>query len=798
MTIRRVLIFLLLVGALLAPSARALASQIAPTAAPQAAIINGGFETNPSSSGSGWSWPSSGWVWDGDVAHSGTHSTRIARSSGGETASLYSDYIPVQPSTLYTLSYWLRTQNANWFPSVMIYQYTSSRTQTGWWLMAHANISSGTSAWQQFPYRFQTYTNTAYIRLRLYLYTNTTGIFWFDDLTLTNDGATLYPYHPGFPVRINGSIFFTSPVSADINRDGNNELLMAIGSGVYGWDHNGKTLPGFPLQTNDKHIMGHLAVSDLDGDSDLEIVAGTQTAVLNGQGRVFVWQHNGSLYPNWPKNVAWNTVSAHNSSWVGTVALADIDNNGGLEILAGTTNNAAGDPQGSTPVPNLYAWRPNGILMPGSWPNWLTSAGIYGFIAAGDLDGNSAADVIVARDVNFLNAYAANGTSLAGWPIQTWVNDNNGNYNTDYRVEYNYSGPVLADLEGDGEMEYIAAGTVKGPANLDVMLNSALLVFEPDGTRRAGWESAALGEGIIDDEDPSILSPAVADLDLDGKLEIILASYDGWIRAYNPDKTIQWSYNIAQGANLQTCEPVIGDVDGDGALEILICTFVPRQWDVQYHGVVGIIGLEADGTPMAGFPLPVPTPGVRGSLTLDDLDGDGKLEIMAGAREGEVLVWDTPTAFDPQKLPWPTGRRDLLRSATFKWSTPDFRATSKYATPPLADQGESATFTVHIQSTAPVVDTLTLTDEIPNDLTFIPGTLTSSSGVVSINNRVITWSGNLQNKLSVDIHYQVIVSTHQRQVVRNQVALVVPNGVINRTGTLCANCFVYFFPLINR
>ena len=42
---------------------------------------NGGFETNPTRS-NGWSWPSTDWVWDGNIAHSGAHSARIYRGSG--------------------------------------------------------------------------------------------------------------------------------------------------------------------------------------------------------------------------------------------------------------------------------------------------------------------------------------------------------------------------------------------------------------------------------------------------------------------------------------------------------------------------------------------------------------------------------------------------------------------------------------------------------------------------------------------------------------------------------------------
>ena len=72
-----------------------------------------------------------------------------------------------------------------------------------------------------------------------------------------------------------------------------------------------------------------------------------------------------------------------------------------------------------------------------------------------------------------------------------------GKYDIDEHIDYALGAPVIADLEGDGRMEYIVAGFVMGPGNAPIH-NSALLVLEPDGTRRAGWETPALGNGILE------------------------------------------------------------------------------------------------------------------------------------------------------------------------------------------------------------------------------------------------------------------------------------------------------------
>lgn len=767
----------------------------------QSALVpfpNPGFETNPTGSANGWTWPAGDWIWDKNFAHSGAYSAQVYRGSGDATDSLWSALLPVKPSTVYTLSYWLRTQEATFWPSVSLYQYKSGQLQTGPRYIAHANISAGTSGWNLVQYRFQTMPDAAALQVRVYL-PIASGTFWFDDFGLDEEARAIYPFHSGFPVVADGSVFFSSPAVADINEDGAKELLIAGGDSVNGWDRYGAPLPGFPLKTGDKHIQSQIALADLDKDGDLEIAAGTKTPVSDGQGRVFLWHHSGALVGGWPKSVAWNTQYANNESSVSTIVLADIDGDADLEILAGTSNNTAGY-SGPTPPasPNLYAWHVNGSLAAGQWPTWHNTAGIYGSIAAGDLNGDGIAEVEVGRDHHFLNVYAADGRSLSGWPVETYVNRNSGRYDLDEHIDYPLSAPTIADLDGDGQMEYIIAGFVGGPGAA-LLHNSALLVLEPNGTRRPGWETPALGAGILNLEDMSVQAPAVADLDNDGQLEIIVTTNDGWIRAYKANKAILWSFNYTQGDVLGATEPVVGDIDGDGTLEVLFGTRVPtRQAGIYYAGPVGLWALEANGTVTPGFPLPIPTPGMIGAPTLDDLDGDGKLEIMAAAREGAVLVWDTPTTYDPARMPWPTGRHDLRRSAAYLPLNP-LEASSISASRTVVKQGETVTFIIHIASNAPVNKTLSMSNTIPAGISYVPGSLAASSGTATQSGGVIRWSGSLPATLAVNVTYTARVTTASPQAIRNTMTIDTGSGgLISRVTIIQANYLQIFVPILKR
>ncbi len=766
---------------------------------------NGGFETNPTEPSNGWTWPGNGWVWDGNIAHSGTHSARVSRSGGGETGSVYSAYVPVQPSTVYNLTYWMRAQDATNWPIVMLLQYTSGQNRTGPWVIAYANIGNGTQDWSVVNYRFQTMADATRLQIRLYLYTSTSGTFWFDDFSLQEDSPAVYPFQSGFPKVASGWVNMSSPSVADINNDGSNELLIGAGSAINGWDKTGILLPGFPLATGDRSIIAQIALADLDHDGRMEIAAGTRTPnPPEGQCRVFVWQDNGQILPGWPQSVAWETGYSNSDCWITSVVLADINGDHELEILASTTNNGSADDYAPVYTPNLYAWHLDGSLVSGNWPNYEHNLAIYGALAAGDLNGDEKDDIVVGRDFVNLTVYGSDGQSLSGWPIATFVNRNDNNFDqdgayfTDQRIEYSVNAPIIADLEGDGTPETIVAGHVKGPGNVDAKRNSALLVLEPNGTRRAGWETAALGNGILSQADLPWQGPAVGDLNDDGKLEIVVATEDGWIRAYKADKTLLWAFNYTQGATLFATDPVIGDIDGDGTLEVVFATHVLMTDGADWDGPVGLWALKADGTVVTGFPLPIPTPGVRAAPTLADLDGDGKLDILAATMEGQILVWDTPTAYNPTRLPWPTGRHDLQRSGAYL-ELNSFSKSQITGTPRSVTQGDITTFSIHISSTSPINEAISLIDSIPAGVSYIPGTLTATTGVATENAGIVYWSGILPNTLTADVSYRVFVNIDKIQVISNTVIIdTVIEGLLSRTVNVYANSYSVFLPVLRR
>lgn len=487
--------------------------------------------------------------------------------------------------------------------------------------------------------------------------------------------AQSFPYQTGFPRTEPKTIEFAAPTVVDLNGDNKFEVLVADGSGcIWAWNSAGQPLPGFPWTTggscsNTPRVNGPLAIGDVDGDGLPEIIAGTR-GVANApgaRGRVFVWNHDGSLLPGWPKEMDWNDLYGNGIAEVNSVALANVSGDGRLEVLAGTNNNAyaGGDPGQYTG--NLYAWHADGTLLPG-YPTWHRRAGIWGLVGASDLTNDGYAEVITGRDHLYLHAYGPTGQQLPNWPIQTYLFPDRTHWGTDPYVEFTRNAPSMGDLDGNGTVEVVIAGKVRDPLQGGATVNSAVMVMLPNGRRAPGWSTPQLGSGapIADTYDPN-QAPVLADIDGNGQLEIVVALADGSVRAYRASGSLMWQYDYAQGQPLHASEPVVGDVSGDGQVDIVFGTFSP---DGSVKGAVRVHGLDASGNLLPGFPLALThegsgdKQGVRAAPTLADLDCDGDVEILVSSWGGTLYVWDLPAQYRPDLMPWWTGRHDNQRTGS--------------------------------------------------------------------------------------------------------------------------------------
>jgi hypothetical protein len=99
--------------------------------------------------------------------------------------------------------------------------------------------------------------------------------------------------------------------------------------------------------------------------------------------------------------------------------------------------------------------------------------------------------------------------------------------------------------------------------------------------------------------------------------------------------------------------PTLADVDGDGKAEVLSGS----SGDVLH-------AFEENGTEPGGWPKQ--TFGwLLAAPAVGDVDGDGRLDVVAVTRDGYLWVWHTPARAEPKALVWPSFRHDLRNTGRY-------------------------------------------------------------------------------------------------------------------------------------
>ena len=175
------------------------------------------------------------------------------------------------------------------------------------------------------------------------------------------------------------------------------------------------------------------------------------------------------------------------------------------------------------------------------------------------------------------------------------------------------------------------------PANELVVVTETGRLFLVQGA--TDWEELASYE------DKPVGAPVVADMDRDGLDEIVSVSPRGVVSLQHVGQRRTLSLPVEGGAR---SPPVLGDLDGDGFVEVLFGG-TARLWVVRFNGV-----LQTDA-PIA-FPLKDEAGAIEAPAVLADLDDDGRPEIFAGSNGG-LLYGLTATGEALPGFPISTGGR---------------------------------------------------------------------------------------------------------------------------------------------
>ena len=370
--------------------------------------------------------------------------------------------------------------------------------------------------------------------------------------TVSFDLAVTYDQF-GWPVHLGASVR-SSPLLEDLDDDQIPEVIVVDNVGtLHVWDPAGHYREGFPITTPGE-VWGSVAVGDLEGDGDTDIVFGSKNDTVyafSSEGQRVYARDLGSPVLTNP-------------------ALVDLNGDGQLETVIGAMNGS------------LSILAPDGSDADRS-P--LTLGGpIFAGPAVADLDGNGIKDVIWgSTDRNVYAVSSLTGESLFGFPFTAGG--------------MVVSAPAVADLDEDGDEELIfgcddgklyvldhlgeeqftvnsgqairtspAIGDVDTDGRIDIVFASKsgqIYAVDRDGQILSGWPYQA--GGFVES------SPALIDLNGDGLTEVIFGTADERLQMVSGDGSLLDDYPTPETGAIYS-SPCVGFLDGDDDLEIILGT----------------------------------------------------------------------------------------------------------------------------------------------------------------------------------------------------------------------------------
>lgn len=492
----------------------------------------------------------------------------------------------------------------------------------------------------------------------------------------------------GFPVEFSGGgipsdvgfVQFSSPAVARLGLVNDAKLDIVVGTtGGYLVAYHGDGTFLWAHKTGVVRMQGKPVIADIDGDGDMEVVAGAGSPGMVGGG-VYVLNADGS-----PKCAftALDTAPLNGGVYSSpAVGRLDPQRPNEMQIVFGSF-----DAHVRALRPDCSLWWVKGVVDDVIDTIWSSPA-LY------DLDHDGKLDVVIGIDSGQgtlpngrhvggqVRAFRGTGVGeVAGFPIKL--------------DEVVYSSPAIGDVLGNGSMA-IATGNGRcwdlpgcAPGGNAQTVTEALFGWTTAGAALAGWPHA------MPSQSTRTSSPAFADLDGDGKLETIISTliktadsstndkngyihvvrsngtaYPGWpvmpVTAGTCSTDVNWGPTFAS--------PIAVDIDGDGVPEII--EPVATQVSIWARNGTQLSYTHTDAC--AVHPNPAiyqlrANSGIFSTPTAADIDGDGRIELVVGSAStlggsvGALFAWTFPDSVaNASNMPWSQFRHDARNTGVYQ------------------------------------------------------------------------------------------------------------------------------------
>jgi hypothetical protein len=467
-----------------------------------------------------------------------------------------------------------------------------------------------------------------------------------------------------------------TPAVGDVNGDGKPEIVVSTWQGtIYVVAADGTVLPGWPkrlplvpscphdllgptgtvcMDTGRKWSRGAGAspvLADFEHDGKLEIV---QAAF---DGNLYVWHADGTLRTGFPVLLHGPRANAYNRIF-STPAVADFNGDGVPDIACGSNEEVgAGGGAGLTFLVDGRGMNaPGGPFLP-NWPLTLASFQLFPLVGEGIVSAPAIADFTGSNHPQLL--WTGNGISPTVVPADPGTEGNG--------YEPANSLPCY-DADAGAQTSCSTPGAQVG--------------IDPTSIFGAG-SKARLPDTML----PLFSSPAVGDLDQDGVPDIISSGGSlslignltgGGSSASRPQFLLGMWSGATGHAFYGSPVPIedytflvnetVADITGDGYPEVMLGT------GGYFVHAADACGCEAPSWPKFTDGWIVATPAVG------DVDGDHKLEVVTGTRDGYLFAWHTQGT-DTGVIQWESLHHDNRNSGDYRFGLD--QGTLKVATAPI-------------------------------------------------------------------------------------------------------------------
>lgn len=283
-------------------------------------------------------------------------------------------------------------------------------------------------------------------------------------------------------------------VAGDMNGDQYMDLVVATGRGydnddqddaqLFIYTNDGAATPAFSEKriTRRRYTVQDMAIGDLDGDGDQDILVVTHVPYRGGE--ILWYRNDGGDTPTFKK-----TTILGSFPWISHLAIGDMDGDGDLDFITAKDR-----------ISSILLFENNGRSEPTFTSREILTRGIVQDLALADLDQDQDLDAVVAY-----------GPSVSGSPTGVrWFENEEASFSMHtLDAQINATLVKTADLNGDGASDIISYSS------------TTLRYHENSGSSEPAFETKVIERNVV-----RATEFAFGDIDGDSDLDIYSAEED--------------------------------------------------------------------------------------------------------------------------------------------------------------------------------------------------------------------------------------------------------------------------------